>query len=543
MASSYLAAFAVSRAICSTCVFTFAAYLAFDIAYYELSNNHIVITFLLCALAGLLTFFLAQLIMARKIKTVVKALPICAVLICTMALGFVTADTGIFGQYNKTPVKEDVKSVAISFDGISLFSNLIYTGNEYVKSTDSKDIDMVLKLYDEIKKEEKAAETIVKITKIEPNREQPRKVFNEDALQELADSIKDTVTLTIVNFIFTFVAIGLLGWLVLGMNPGISFMLGAALGGSSSAVAIPLVKQISIGEKSKTILILESAFSAILCIVVTLAIFESYKYGEIRIGIIFGQVFSSFLLASFIGVIGSIFWSMVLDKVRTINNSIFTTPAFVFIIYGINELLGYSGIISALAFGIGLANMETIHDRWLKKFSDRKPTLLNPTEKTLFSELVFLMKTFFFVYVGISIKFDSFISLLIGLGISFLLIILRIYVVRVSLPYGIKGINKKDRAFLSMMIPRGLAAAVLATMISQSQLTGSERVSNIVFSVIFFTIIVTSVLVPLLEKSEKFRYNLFTKLRREQQNICLAGLETKLAPSFCLELKLYQKNE
>lgn len=33
-------------------------------------------------------------------------------------------------------------------------------------------------------------ETLVKITKIEPNREQPRKNFDEDALQELADSIK-----------------------------------------------------------------------------------------------------------------------------------------------------------------------------------------------------------------------------------------------------------------------------------------------------------------------------------------------------------------
>ena len=333
----------------------------------------------------------------------------------------------------------------------------------------------------------------------------------ELSFKTLADSIKNTVSLTLVNFSFTFVAVGLVGWLVLGMNPGISFMLGAALGGSSSAVAIPLVKQISIGEKSKTILILESAFSAILCIVVTLAIFESYKYGEFRVGIIFGQVFSSFLLASFIGVIGSIFWSMVLDKVRTINNSIFTTPAFVFIIYGINELLGYSGIISALAFGIGLANMETIHNKWLKKFSDRKPTLLNPMEKTLFSELVFLMKTFFFVYVGISIKFDSFISLLIGLGISFLLIILRMWVVRASLPSNIKGIDKKDRAFLSMMIPRGLAVAVLATMISQSQLAGSERVSNIVFSVIFFTIIFTSALVPLLEKSKKFR-KIYTKI-------------------------------
>ena len=36
----------------------------------------------------------------------------------------------------------------------------------------------------------KQAETIVKITKVEPNREQPRKNFDEDALQELADSIK-----------------------------------------------------------------------------------------------------------------------------------------------------------------------------------------------------------------------------------------------------------------------------------------------------------------------------------------------------------------
>lgn len=39
-------------------------------------------------------------------------------------------------------------------------------------------------------KESGGPETIVKITKVEPNREQPRKNFDEDALQELADSIK-----------------------------------------------------------------------------------------------------------------------------------------------------------------------------------------------------------------------------------------------------------------------------------------------------------------------------------------------------------------
>lgn len=38
--------------------------------------------------------------------------------------------------------------------------------------------------------EKKEGETIVNITKVEPNREQPRKNFDEDALEELAESIK-----------------------------------------------------------------------------------------------------------------------------------------------------------------------------------------------------------------------------------------------------------------------------------------------------------------------------------------------------------------
>lgn len=41
-----------------------------------------------------------------------------------------------------------------------------------------------------VKKDEKKQETLVKITKVEPNREQPRKKFDEDALLELSESIK-----------------------------------------------------------------------------------------------------------------------------------------------------------------------------------------------------------------------------------------------------------------------------------------------------------------------------------------------------------------
>lgn len=50
--------------------------------------------------------------------------------------------------------------------------------------------EKVPKVNPENEGQEKEAETLVKITQIEPNREQPRKNFDEDALQELADSIK-----------------------------------------------------------------------------------------------------------------------------------------------------------------------------------------------------------------------------------------------------------------------------------------------------------------------------------------------------------------
>lgn len=41
-----------------------------------------------------------------------------------------------------------------------------------------------------VKEEKGGQETVVKITMVEPNRKQPRKNFDEDALQELSDSIK-----------------------------------------------------------------------------------------------------------------------------------------------------------------------------------------------------------------------------------------------------------------------------------------------------------------------------------------------------------------
>lgn len=56
--------------------------------------------------------------------------------------------------------------------------------------TDKKEKSFENKNFDETTAENRLAERVVKITNVEPNRTQPRKQFNEDALQELSDSIK-----------------------------------------------------------------------------------------------------------------------------------------------------------------------------------------------------------------------------------------------------------------------------------------------------------------------------------------------------------------
>lgn len=64
--------------------------------------------------------------------------------------------------------------------------SLIPMGSSPEKKTESNKEGSL----NQTQKDSKATETVVKITQVEPNREQPRKNFDEDALQELADSIK-----------------------------------------------------------------------------------------------------------------------------------------------------------------------------------------------------------------------------------------------------------------------------------------------------------------------------------------------------------------
>lgn len=317
-------------------------------------------------------------------------------------------------------------------------------------------------------------------------------------LNVLRQALKCGSLLTVVNFVVTLIvtAVAII-WLT-DITPGMALMLGAIVGGTSSAVVIPLVSRLKITDSSKIVLMLESALSDVLCIVVAITFLESQKLGEINYALIGGKILGSFLLAAILGAIGALGWSVFLNQIREIQNSMFTTPAFVFILYGIVEMLGYSGAIAALAFGITIGNIEYLRVPMLWRYMKIYPIALNQTEKSFFSELVFLLKTFFFIYIGISIQLTNPEWILIGLLLTVIIFVIRIPSVMLSVS---KATPVQDAAMMAVMVPKGLAAAVLASMPLQLGLPGGDMVQGVTYSIIVFSIVLNSILIFLLERT------------------------------------------
>ncbi|TVQ18389.1 MAG: sodium:proton exchanger [Bacteroidetes bacterium] len=319
----------------------------------------------------------------------------------------------------------------------------------------------------------------------------------------LRAALRGTASLTTVSFLVSTLATGTLALFFFEYDPIRSFMLGAFLGGTASAVVIPMVNQMKMDPGSKTILILESAVSDVLCIVVGLTLFEAYKLGAISIGSMAFNILTGFAFSLLLGLVAGLTWSFLLNKVRNIHNSIFTTPAFVFIIYGIAELLGFSGAISALMFGITLANIDVIPLPLLAKYTRHALHTFNDTEKVFFSEVVFLLKTFFFVYMGISMVLTDILSITIGFALNILLFILRIPVVRLSVR---RTLPLEDRIVMAFMIPKGLAAAVLASLPFQYGMEGGELIQNITYSTVLISIVFNSALYIMYNRTEKLKW-------------------------------------
>ena len=320
----------------------------------------------------------------------------------------------------------------------------------------------------------------------------------DQRLDTLITSIGGTARITTYNFLTTCLVAGGITYFYTDLGILRSLMLGSIVGGTSSAVVTTLARRFPMSERTSTILVLESAFSDVFTLAVPLTLLTAYKIGTIDVAFVTGQMIAAFILAAMLGVAGAFGWSILLNRMRTLQNTVFTTPAFVFIIYGIVELLNYSGPIAALAFGITLGNIDVLGPPIMRNAISRKPISLNENERAFFSEAVFLLRTFFFVYMGISVRLQDWHWMMLGAGITGMLFLVRIPVVRMSVP---RHTSTSDASFMATMIPKGLGAAVLASLPAQQGVAGGEIIQSVVFSIILCSTVFTTVLTFLVDKT------------------------------------------
>jgi len=209
-----------------------------------------------------------------------------------------------------------------------------------------------------------------------------------------------------------------------------------------------------------------------------------------------GSIFASLVCAGIIGLIGGFLWLAVLNSVRQFPNTTFTTLAFLFILFGVSDMLGFSGAIAALAFGATLTNhprMSFLHQA--TPLRNRELGVISESDVDFFMEILFLLKTFFFIYMGVSIRFTD--MRLIGIAAIFTaaVFLLRIPVVKFAFPRG--SVEWKDATLMTFMVPKGLVSAVLASIPVDRGLPGADVLRDFTYMVVLLSVCVTAVLIPL----------------------------------------------
>lgn len=284
-----------------------------------------------------------------------------------------------------------------------------------------------------------------------------------------------------------------------------SVLFGTILGGSSSIVVISLASRIKVSEKCATILSLESALTDILCIVFSLVVIEIILRGTVDLATIGQSIASRFSIGIVLGIIFGVIWLSILRRIANITYAYMLTLAVVLLAYAISEFLLGSGSLCSLLFGMVLGNEKEIY-RMLRM--ERPPNIVvDAGLKRFESEVAFLLRTFFFVYIGLIVTIGTIEIVIIGIILSLMLLLIRFGAVALATLRSSELVD--ERPVMGVLLTRGLAAAVLATLPLQY---ASENPTfadlsyiyvNLVVIVILATAIIATVGIPLFKHKKK----------------------------------------
>ena len=293
-----------------------------------------------------------------------------------------------------------------------------------------------------------------------------------------------SVTLAILGFILSVVIISLATHYVLGWLWLERILLGSIVGGSSSAIVFGLVRNIKISEETKSMLSFESALTDILATIVAFILFEAVLAGHFDIQTLEETLGRAIVVGLVLGFGVGIPWMYISTKLGNAQHAYMLTLGVLFVLFFLANSFGESGALTALVFGLMLGNKH--HLSRILRFKVPRIDLDDPTH----NQLTFLVRSFFFVFVGLMASFGQIEYIVFGVLITIAVYFGRTLVSKITLT---KRFSKLDRSVTNSMIPRGLAAAVLATYPVTMGLPNAEAYTQIIFFIILSSVIITTI--------------------------------------------------
>lgn len=295
----------------------------------------------------------------------------------------------------------------------------------------------------------------------------------------------------------------LLGWRLLN-----GLLLGSIVGGGSSIIVIALIRKLKVNEKIETVLSLESILTDVLCTVGAFTAInilappqgvegvegvEGVVSGTVDVYGALGSVGIAFGVGILVGLGFGVAWLVILERIKGKPNAYMLTLAMLFLTYVVATNLNGNGALSALFFGLIIGNSRPIANQL--KF--RTTISIDNNVRDFHSQISFLIRSFFFVFTGLLFSFSSYFSVLIGLLLSVVFLGIRFVVVKMAT---VRSELTDYGTLMTVMFPRGLAAAVLASLPLTYGVPDSQVFPEIAFIVIITTIVITTVGVAVLKK-------------------------------------------
>ncbi|MDP8012602.1 MAG: cation:proton antiporter, partial [Nanoarchaeota archaeon] len=297
--------------------------------------------------------------------------------------------------------------------------------------------------------------------------------------------------LAIVNFILS-AAITTVIMMFLGYSFIVSLLFGFIIGGTSVAVIPVISRQIKMKQKTRMIVTLEATLTDPLGIVLTLAIISIITLSYFSVVSAVSTILSSFSIGIVLGAVLGLAWIPIMSYLqdKQYEFSYIASLSLVFIIYILVQYFGGSGPLSALTFGVIIANGEMIYKTL--RYRHHRSFTLSQESKDFNYLITFIVSSFFFVYLGGLIVLSDWYDFIIGMGISVALVLIRLLGTRLTF---IKSrIASSDIHDIQSMVSRGLGAAVLSTLPLEYGIAHAQNLINITFAIIFTTIFINSVL-------------------------------------------------